>query len=136
MAPYFEETPAQPQASSKLCDVDDVPIKEESEEEDEKDSNDDDDGSEDDEPSSVPMAMPYASTPLLPSYPYYYGHYSTETKGLASTTTKNDALSLSTVKTFPEKLHQILEFAAGNGLTDVISFFPHGRAFAIHMVCL
>lgn len=44
------------------------------------------------------------------------------------------SLSLSPIKTFPEKLHQILEYASHNGLSDVISFFPHGRAFAIHMV--
>ncbi len=33
---------------------------------------------------------------------------------------------------FPEKLHQMLEYAEKNGLTDIVSFFSHGRAFAIH----
>lgn len=33
---------------------------------------------------------------------------------------------------FPEKLHRLLRDAEENGESDVISFFPHGRAFAIH----
>jgi hypothetical protein len=33
---------------------------------------------------------------------------------------------------FPEKLHKMLEYAEKNGLTEIVSFFPHGRAFAIH----
>lgn len=33
---------------------------------------------------------------------------------------------------FPEKLHQMLEHVEKNGMTDIVCFFPHGRAFAIH----
>ena len=33
---------------------------------------------------------------------------------------------------FPEKLHRMLREAEEAGESDVISFFPHGRAFAIH----
>jgi len=33
---------------------------------------------------------------------------------------------------FPEKLHRMLTYAEQNGLTDTITFFPHGRAFVIH----
>ena len=33
---------------------------------------------------------------------------------------------------FPEKLHRMLEQTETEGLTDVVSFFCHGRAFAIH----
>ncbi len=33
---------------------------------------------------------------------------------------------------FPEKLHRMLDAAEREGLSDVVSFFPHGRAFAIH----
>ena len=33
---------------------------------------------------------------------------------------------------FPEKLHQMLDDVEKNGMTDIVSFFPHGRAFAIH----
>lgn len=33
---------------------------------------------------------------------------------------------------FPEKLHRMLETCDREGLSDVVSFFPHGRAFAIH----
>lgn len=33
---------------------------------------------------------------------------------------------------FPEKLHNMIQYAEREGLADVVSFFPHGRAFAIH----
>lgn len=33
---------------------------------------------------------------------------------------------------FPEKLHRLIRDAEANGESDVISFFSHGRAFAIH----
>lgn len=33
---------------------------------------------------------------------------------------------------FPSKLHRMLEYAECEGLADVVSFFSHGRAFAIH----
>ncbi len=33
---------------------------------------------------------------------------------------------------FPEKLHQMLQYAEKNDLTEIVSFFTHGRAFAIH----
>jgi len=33
---------------------------------------------------------------------------------------------------FPEKLHRMLDAAEREGLSDVVSFFSHGRAFAIH----
>ena len=33
---------------------------------------------------------------------------------------------------FPEKLHRMLEGVEREGLSDVVSFFSHGRAFAIH----
>eukprot|EP00978_Attheya_sp_CCMP212_P019268 scaffold53803_cov52-Attheya_sp.AAC.2 len=33
---------------------------------------------------------------------------------------------------FPEKMHRMLEHAEMVGKADVVSFFPHGRAFAIH----
>eukprot|EP00957_Ditylum_brightwellii_P071140 5407360-Ditylum_brightwellii.AAC.1 len=33
---------------------------------------------------------------------------------------------------FPEKLHRMLHYAHTENLTDIVSFFPHGRAFAIH----
>ena len=33
---------------------------------------------------------------------------------------------------FPEKLHQMLDYAEKEGLSHIVSFFPHGRAFAIH----
>ena len=35
------------------------------------------------------------------------------------------------VTPFPEKLYHVLQYAEDNDLSDVISFFPHGRAFAI-----
>lgn len=33
---------------------------------------------------------------------------------------------------FPEKLHRMLEAVEREGNSDVVSFFSHGRAFAIH----
>ncbi|CAB9510741.1 Heat stress transcription factor [Seminavis robusta] len=33
---------------------------------------------------------------------------------------------------FPEKLHRMIEEVAAEGKDDVISFFSHGRAFAVH----
>ena len=33
---------------------------------------------------------------------------------------------------FPQKLHEMLEVSTMEGLSDVVSFFPHGRAFGIH----
>lgn len=33
---------------------------------------------------------------------------------------------------FPEKLHKMLAYCAREKLQDVASFYPHGRAFAIH----
>lgn len=36
------------------------------------------------------------------------------------------------IEPFPEKLHRLLREAEEAGEADVISFFPHGRAFAIH----
>jgi hypothetical protein len=36
------------------------------------------------------------------------------------------------VEPFPEKLHRMLNDCVEKGEEDIISFFPHGRAFAIH----
>lgn len=33
---------------------------------------------------------------------------------------------------FPEKLHRMLDSVEREGISDVVSFFSHGRAFAIH----
>ena len=33
---------------------------------------------------------------------------------------------------FPEKLHKMLEVTEAEGSTDIVGFFSHGRAFAIH----
>jgi len=33
---------------------------------------------------------------------------------------------------FPEKLHRMLDYCEREGMSDVVSFFSHGRAFAIH----
>jgi hypothetical protein len=33
---------------------------------------------------------------------------------------------------FPEKVHRMLTDAEANGNEDILSFFPHGRAFGIH----
>jgi len=33
---------------------------------------------------------------------------------------------------FPEKLHRMLTDTENDGLANIVSFFPHGRAFAVH----
>lgn len=36
------------------------------------------------------------------------------------------------IEPFPEKLHRMLDWCEREGMADVVSFFSHGRAFAIH----
>jgi hypothetical protein len=50
-----------------------------------------------------------------------------------------DAASLANRRTrggvtepFPEKLHRMLKEVEASNETDILSFFPHGRAFAVH----
>lgn len=59
----------------------------------------------------------------------------------ASTLEDPDEQALATRRTrggvtepFPEKMHRLLQDCEENGEADVISFFPHGRAFTIHHV--
>lgn len=33
---------------------------------------------------------------------------------------------------FPERLHRMLQEVEAEGKTDIVSFFPHGRAFSVH----
>jgi len=37
-------------------------------------------------------------------------------------------------ESFPEKLHRMLQEAEENGMTDIVSFLPHGRAFCVHNI--
>ena len=57
----------------------------------------------------------------------------------ASTMADPDPVSVANRRTrggvtepFPEKLHRMIREAEKNGKPDVLSFFPHGRSFAIH----
>ena len=97
-------------------------------------------------PSSPSFASPLTSTvlsnPTPTSYASYYNHPPALPHVAPPTSVNNNfnqhnhAMMCTSLKTFPEKLHQILEYAAQNGLDDVIGFFSHGRAFKVHKVCL
>lgn len=47
-------------------------------------------------------------------------------------TLKNRKARGGVTETFPEKLHRMLRDAEESGDSRVVSFFPHGRAFAVH----
>ena len=79
---------------------------------------------------SYSSGVSFSSPPVInQSYPYYGPPYSA-----ARTFNRSNHAMMATIKTFPEKLHQILDVAAQTGLADVISFFPHGRSFKVHKV--
>lgn len=80
-------------------------------------------------PASISSAAPFSS----PSLKTPFSYYNNSNLAQSSKYTYHHAL-LSSMKTFPEKLHQILDMSHANGMTDVISFFPHGGAFKVHKV--
>jgi hypothetical protein len=87
-------------------------------------------------------ADPAALISSPPGYPYYYG--------AAPGYTQQKNISYSDVsgmvdpipdprrnrggvsEPFPEKLHRMLDTVEREGLSEVVGFFSHGRAFAIH----
>lgn len=89
-------------------------------------------------PFHATMTMPtYQPTPLAPrdpfmtgtaSNPYRYTDVSHVSDPVPDTRRNRGGVS----EPFPEKLHRMLEHAEREGLADVVSFFRHGRAFAIH----
>jgi hypothetical protein len=59
-----------------------------------------------------------------------YPDHSDESDNLDSSPKQEPELGL--LVQFPRKLHELLETIEADGLADVISWQPHGRAFLIH----
>jgi hypothetical protein len=88
-------------------------------------------------PAFYPVSMPFAPAPPPVGDPFLTGTASDPTH-------YRDASSLhdpipdtrrnrgGVTEPFPEKLHRMLEQTEREGVTDIVSFFSHGRAFAIH----
>jgi hypothetical protein len=93
--------------------------------------------------SNTPIHIqPYYSTyhPVYyPPYPTDYTltgpinpHVYTDASTIADPTADTRRNRGGVTEPFPEKMHRMLEGTEREGLTDVVSFFSHGRAFAIH----
>ena len=139
-------------------DDDDDDDEEEEDDVDEDDDNeeqvdeadDDNDNNYDDEVPTTPNA--HSNTPMhiqpyyAPYPPPYYPLYPTDymMTGPINPHTYTDASTMSDPATdtrrnrggvtepFPDKMHRMLNGTEREGLTDVVAFFSHGRAFAIH----
>lgn len=85
---------------------------------------------------SIPSSSPSFASPhgMISPYASFYNHPPAPHSTNASHFNRHNHAMLSSMKTFPEKLHQILDYAAQNGLEDIISFFSHGGAFKVHKV--
>ena len=148
------ETPQEQQEEEKEL-VNDKDIDTESSNEEEEEEEEEEDAQEGNLPiapsllslASAPSSTSFASPPVLNTTPYsYYNNaavpYSASSSSSRAAISSSNAshfnrhnhAMLSSMKTFPEKLHQILDFAAANGMDDVISFFSHGGAFKVHKV--
>ena len=121
---------------------------------DDDDNDDDDDDEEEDNDQQTHHGPPHAPGPPPPHayypYPYAYaGAYAmgpppTDYTGTLDPSVYTDASSTTdpapdtrrnrggVTEPFPEKLHRMLDGVEREGLSDVVSFFSHGRAFAIH----
>lgn len=88
-------------------------------------------------PQPVPI-QPYYPYPYpqYPGVPYHFPPNNTTVYQDCSTMTDPPADSRrnrgGVTEPFPEKLHRMLTVCEQEGLGDIASFFPHGRAFAIH----
>jgi hypothetical protein len=79
----------------------------------------------------APAAPPPAGDPFLTgtsSDPSHYRDVSSLHDPIPDTRRNRGGVT----EPFPEKLHRMLEHTEREGMTDVVSFFNHGRAFAIH----
>eukprot|EP00977_Amphora_coffeiformis_P002415 scaffold451_cov184-Amphora_coffeaeformis.AAC.1 len=93
--------------------------------------------------SSHPSTSSFASPPTVmnptsasyASSSYYHPHgipMTASHHGSRNNFNRHNHAMCTSMKTFPEKLHQILDYAVQHGLDDVIGFFSHGRAFKVH----
>jgi hypothetical protein len=121
------------------------------EDDDDNDKSEDEEGNDAKEGKSGALKTDTAASPGTaalnspgqpPGYPYYYG----ATPGYAQP--KNDSYADvsgmvdplpdprrnrgGVSEPFPEKLHRMLDTVEREGLSEVVGFFSHGRAFAIH----
>ena len=136
---------------SNVEDDDDDDDEDDEEEEEEDDENGSDDG--DEEVPSTPnahSATPIHIQPYYTPYTTYYHPYPAEYQsgymmtGPINPHAYTDASTMADPVTdtrrnrggvtepFPEKMHRMLDGTELEGLTDVVGFFSHGRAFAIH----
>lgn len=96
-------------------------------------------------PYHYPMPPPHhAYMPPNPHDPYSNHHLYTGTASSSNPHVYTDASTMvdpapdtrrnrgGVTEPFPEKLHRMLDAVEREGLSDVVSFFSHGRAFAIH----
>lgn len=118
-----------------------VPVKDEDE-----DNEDDEEPSAPNTPSSgrpphmtpVPVHIQpyYAFYPypgMLPSgFPTSTGEFYSDASGMMDPPPDPRRNRGGVTEPFPEKLHRCLDSCERDGLSDVFSFFSHGRAFAIH----
>jgi hypothetical protein len=128
-------------------DVDDC----ENYDDDHDEENEEHEGEEDDDEapntptghSTTPIHIqPYYSSyhhVYYPPYPTDYTltgpinpHVYTDASAIADPTADTRRNRGGVTEPFPEKMHRMLEGTEREGLTDVVSFFSHGRAFAIH----
>ena len=89
-------------------------------------------------PHNIPIQPYYPPYPYHPYPVMYPGH------GPANPAVYTDASAMmdpppdtrrnrgGVTEPFPEKLHRMLDTCEREGLSDVVSFFSHGRAFNIH----
>lgn len=96
-------------------------------------------------PSKVSVHWPWALG-MSPFFPYlgpvmpFGGFYPLrevqQPSAVAEGLTLNDGARNGAGNPFPIKLHNMLATCEREGLSDVVGFFVHGRAFAIHKVSL
>lgn len=87
-------------------------------------------------PVPVPIQPYYAFYPypgMLPSgFPTSTGEFYSDASGMMDPPPDPRRNRGGVTEPFPEKLHRCLDSCERDGLSDVFSFFSHGRAFAIH----
>uniref|UniRef100_A0A7S1YDK1 HSF-type DNA-binding domain-containing protein n=1 Tax=Grammatophora oceanica TaxID=210454 RepID=A0A7S1YDK1_9STRA len=79
-----------------------------------------------------PPPMPIPRPPPPPAYPATTTTTYRDVSGMADPAPDARRNRGGVTEPFPEKLHRMLAWAEHEGMSDVVGFFPHGRAFAIH----
>jgi len=82
-------------------------------------------------PGFSAQPQPPTADPLLTgtgTNPYHYNDASAMNDPVPDTRRNRGGVT----EPFPEKLHRMLEQTEREGRRDIVSFFSHGRAFAIH----